>query len=353
MPHVTSANGAAPGVPERRLLGFLWLATLLWLAALGGLLVLFAVVGEDAWPVLLLLYLPRHPWVIPGLALLPFALRPGRRALLLPLGLGALVWLFALMGFVPPHRSPPAGGPTLRVLSYNTTHALDGAEGLRSLILETRPDLVLFQWTSHLADEAMSGPGFEGWTILRAAQFTVASRFPILSIEAVGYPSGAGPPCAHAILETPLGTLDVYSIRPQSARREIGATHRRGVWERLRELVQDTRSERVSEMTSFREAQTRSIAVEAAKAQHLALIAGDSNLPDGSLFLRRYLGRYRDAFVESGWGFGYTYPARLPWMRLDRVLMGPGLGAVAFDVLPRRVASHRAVLVEIARVPAS
>jgi len=339
---------AATEAPRLRLL---WWATLLWVGALAGLLALFAFVGEGAWPVVLLLYLPRHPWIIPGLLLLVFALRRGRRALLWPLALGAAVWLFPLMGFVAPRNAPPPPGPVLRVLSYNTTHAAEGVESLRALVLETRPDLVLFQWSSHLAHEAMSGSLFEGWTVRRVDQFTVASHFPIVSLEAVGLPSGSGPPCAHAVLQSPLGTIDVYSIRPQSAREEIGATRKLGFRGRLASLLQDARSGRLEELASFREAQVRSIAEEVARARHPVLIAGDSNLPDGSLVLHRYLGGFSDAFVQSGWGFGYTYPARLPWMRLDRVLLGSGLSAVSFDVLPRRTSAHRPVVAEVVRIP--
>jgi endonuclease/exonuclease/phosphatase (EEP) superfamily protein YafD len=349
---------AAPSTPgdeaarERRRRRLLWAGALAWLGALLVLLGLFRSVGEESWPVVLLLYLPRHPWLGPGLLLLPFAWRRGRRALLWPLAVGGLLWLFPVMGFVLPRLSPPPAGPTLRVLTYNTTHGVDGVEGLRALVQEARPDLVLFQWTSHLADEALSGPGFEGWTVQRVAQFTVASRFPVRSLEAFGVPSGSGPPCAHAVVETPLGTLDVYSIRPQSARDELGATHHRGLRQRLRELIQNESTGRMSELASFREAQVRSIVEEVAKARYPVLIAGDSNLPDGSLLLRRYLGGFRDAFAEAGWGFGYTHPARLPWMRLDRVLLGPGLGAVSVEVFSRRVSAHRAVVAEVVGTPA-
>jgi vancomycin resistance protein VanJ len=253
------------------------------------------------------------------------------------------------MGFVLPRPAERPAGPTLRVLSYNTTHGVDGVEGLRELLREARPDLVLFQWTSHLAEEALAGPGFEGWTVRRTAQFTVASRFPVLSLEPLGVPSGSGPPCAHALVETPLGTLDVYAIRPQSAREEIGAGRHRGLRQRLVELLEGADSGRLSGLASFREAQTRSIAEAVAQARNLVLIAGDSNVPDGSGFLRRYLGGFSDAFAEAGWGFGFTHPARLPWLRLDRVLLGPGLQALDFDVLGRRLSAHRAVVAQIAR----
>lgn len=334
---------------DRLRLRFLWSAALAWLVVLGALLALFALVGERSWVVVPLLYLPRHPWIVPGLLILPSALRPGRRALLIPLAAGTLVWLFPLMGFVPPRLTRRPVGPGIRVLSYNTTHTVDGAEGLRALVLEAHPDLVLFQWSSHLADVALRGPGFEGWTVLHTAQFTVASRFRILSLEAGGVPSGSGPPCAHAVLDSPLGMLDVYSVRPKSARNEIGATRHRGVRAQLRELIDGARSGRLSELASFREAQTRSIAEMVNRAVHPVLIAGDTNLPQGSPLLRRYFGSFGDAFVDSGWGFGFTHPARLPWLRLDRILLGKGLGARSFEILSRRASAHRAILAEIVR----
>ena len=82
------------------------------------------------------------------------------------------------------------------------------------------------------------------------------------------------------------------------------------------------------------------------------LIVGDSNLPDGSRLLRTALGAYRDAFAAASWGFGWTHPAKLPWLRLDRALLGPGLRATSFEVLPRRTSGHRAVLFEITRATA-
>ena len=77
----------------------------------------FAFVGEAAWQVVLLLYLPRLPWILPGLLLLPFALRRGRRAVLVPLAAGALIWLFPVMGFVPPRPLARPPGPSLRRIS--------------------------------------------------------------------------------------------------------------------------------------------------------------------------------------------------------------------------------------------
>ncbi|HZX93901.1 MAG TPA: hypothetical protein VFE90_05260 [Myxococcales bacterium] len=44
---------------------------------------------------------------------------------------------------------------------------------------------------------------------------------------------------------------------------------------------------------------------------------------------------------QAGWGLGYTNPARLPWLRLDRVLLRPDLEAVSFHVLGHHASAHR------------
>ena len=338
------ANLSAP-----RLRTIVWAGALSWVGVLVGLLFLFSRFGETAWPVVLLLYLPRHLWLLPGLMLLWPACRSGPRAVFFPLAAGFVLWLFPIMGFVLPFPKAQATGPAVRVLSFNTSHAVDGADALRELVLETRTDIALFQWTSHVLQDALSGPGFEAWTVRREGQFTIATRFSLRSMESVGLPAASIAPCAHAVIDTPLGTLDVFDIRPQSAREEIGAQRNLGVGQRLRSFIADARAGRFAAHARFREQQVRSISEAIHGARHPVLVAGDTNLPTGSILLQRYFGGLGDAFADAGWGLGYTHPAKLPWMRLDRVLLGPELRALSFEVLPRHVAGHRPVLAEIAR----
>ena len=55
------------------------------------------------------------------------------------------------------------------------------------------------------------------------------------------------------------------------------------------------------------------------------LIAGDFNMPadESALASLRDEGRFRFAFEEAGWGFGYTRPTRTPWFRIDHILTSP------------------------------
>jgi hypothetical protein len=53
----------------------------------------------------------------------------------------------------------------------------------------------------------------------------------------------------HAALQTPIGVLDVYSIRPRPARLEIAAGRNKGLRQRLREYLDDLRSGRLADIT--------------------------------------------------------------------------------------------------------
>ena len=77
----------------------------------------------------------------------------------------------------------------------------------------------------------------------------------------------------------------------------------------------------------------------------------DFNVPEGGALLRGRFDGTEDAFAEAGNGYGYTFPVHrhyLPWLRLDRVLHGPGLRAVRATVTGRRGSDHAAMLVELA-----
>jgi len=79
------------------------------------------------------------------------------------------------------------------------------------------------------------------------------------------------------------------------------------------------------------------------------ILAGDTNLPNLSPLLPRYLADYRDGFERAGWGFGYTYPARLPWMRIDRIFASKELRFVSFKTGCDGDSDHRCVFASIER----
>jgi endonuclease/exonuclease/phosphatase family metal-dependent hydrolase len=68
------------------------------------------------------------------------------------------------------------------------------------------------------------------------------------------------------------------------------------------------------------------------------------------------VGPWKDGFATVGNGFGYTFPSQWkyhpgPWMRLDRILAGPGLRFLSFELGGRRASDHLPVIADIARAP--
>ena len=79
------------------------------------------------------------------------------------------------------------------------------------------------------------------------------------------------------------------------------------------------------------------------------VLAGDFNLPGLSGVFNSNLGAFQDGFTTSGSGFGYTFPAQMPWMRLDRVLATREFRFVAFEVGCDGLSDHRCVTATLAR----
>jgi endonuclease/exonuclease/phosphatase family metal-dependent hydrolase len=101
--------------------------------------------------------------------------------------------------------------------------------------------------------------------------------------------------------------------------------------------------------SALRLAQLKAVADDARRSPYPVIIAGDTNLPQLSWVLRHVLSDFRDGFDEVGSGFGYTYPIsrRGPWMRIDRILAGPGLRFYAFEVVEPPVSDHLAVVADL------
>jgi vancomycin resistance protein VanJ len=100
----------------------------------------------------------------------------------------------------------------------------------------------------------------------------------------------------------------------------------------------------------IRASQVRALGAAAAQCAHRVVIAGDTNLPTLDPLLDEYLHGYRDGFAQAGIGFGYTFPTHrlVPWLRLDRVLTGPGLRVVRFYVGDGGASDHAPVSADIA-----
>jgi vancomycin resistance protein VanJ len=346
------------GLAQRVLRGGSTVLAAGYLLGLVAVALALPLVGERWWITTALLYLPRFGFALP----LPFVVLAlvlfGPRKLLLLLPLPLLVLLFPLMGcrlnLTADSGSPDAAAErgTLRVLSYNVG-STDEPEQVLAAIRSVRPDIVLIQEHTDSLEETLAA-GMPDFARHSSGQFAIASRFPI---EDVYLPpkipvEGSEPRSARFVgyrLKTPLGLLSVFNVHPVSPRNGLEEARGDGLLQGLRQGRFGS-AEGVAVMqanSNLRAKQIEAIVAQAGRSPHPTVIAGDTNLPDGSWILRRWLSGFTDGFAQVGRGFGYTYPAGRAWMRIDRILVDQRLTVRTFAVLPDRASDHLAVMADI------
>jgi vancomycin resistance protein VanJ len=325
----------------------LWRLSALNLAALAVVWGLERAVGERYWLTALLVYVPQAPLALPALLLALVALaRRHRRALALNLGALAAAAFLLLNLCVPVSRlaAPPGPeiGPSvpLRVLTFNVEHGTRGAPALERAIRAARPDLFCLQ-------EALTGRNspdpkpalaraFAGWQTARYNELFVATRFPIRGARPIRLgPSGEYRSMLEVELDVRGCPVTLYVVHFSTALHPETLLHHR-----------DSLPEYLRRTAAVRQVQARTVARCAVTRPGPVLIAGDFNSPPGSRCLRRLGTRFTDSFARGGWGFGYTYPANLPLLRIDYIFASPEFAVRHSAALDTGASDHRALLTE-------
>lgn len=162
--------------------------------------VLVVLVSSDAHAVSYVLGLFASWWLAPALVLVPLAAASASWRALAALSVpavvaGGLVGPYALNRLTPADRTAD-----LRVATFNTSSAA-GAEGLRALLEQARPDVVALQEVAdwQLAGLARSHPRYpysshDGGGPRTGGDGLVLSRWPVVEVRPVtGLPAGARP----------------------------------------------------------------------------------------------------------------------------------------------------------------
>lgn len=290
-----------------------------------AVLVLFA---EKTRAGFFLLYLPRHPFALATAVLLPLALVAGRRGLVATELATLLVATFPLMGLHVGHARAPRG-QRLRLITYNVFFGHLDRRALAQEIADVRPDLVVLQASTPAFDESVRA-ALPDHLVHDDGEFLVAThkQTRILAVDDPDPVEGQHPGWFGWHLEGPWGPLRLIAVHPRSARAPLL-----------------DRAD-VATDVAIRTSQLKSALDAAAGATEPVILAGDTNLATLSAIERGRIASYRDAFAEVGTGFGYTFPAKLPWMRLDRVLGSSRIRFLDVRVLPRGASDHRGLVAD-------
>ncbi|MBX3221836.1 MAG: endonuclease/exonuclease/phosphatase family protein [Labilithrix sp.] len=290
-------------------------------------------VGENARLTLLALYFPRQPVLVLAVvsALFSTVLPVARRRVLFPLQIAlCLVLAFPVMGFELAGMSKkPRPKSAIELASYNVYFGKLDRDGLLRELDAMTADVILLQATF----DSMPGrvkERFPDREVHHVDDLMIISRFPIAEVD-VPPPLEDGRPAKYVgyTLTTPSGPLRVFNVHPFSPRHA---------------LFGDTSS---GDNIADRDAQAAAVVAAAERGGPPFVIMGDTNLPRPSAIARRHFGRLRDGFDEVGVGFGYTFPAKRPWMRIDRVFAGRGVRFVSVATGPRGNSDHLPLFAEI------
>ena len=325
-------------------------------ASLSALLLLLYFVGESWWVTTALLYVPRALLLAPLPFVLLGLLLAGERRLLWTQLAALVLCLFPLMGLVLPGsnaKNPEAR--SLRLLSFNTNSGYSGATAIVAQVSALHPDVVLIQEGQFGGGQIAEELRARYPHVHAVTQFTLASRFPILAATEPArlpyYGRDRSPRFMRYLLQTPLGVIAFYSVHPISPRGALHVHRFRDALHQLRTgafLHGDPEAD-LGSNTGLRALQIAAAADLAAHERVSVIVAGDTNLPGLSNILRKNLGQYEDAFRAASWGFGYTFPAKRPFLRLDRILGGPGFRFTSFSTGCEGVSDHLCVVADVER----
>lgn len=301
------------------------------LPVLLGLLWLVELLGASRVPlVTLLVSLPHLPLAaLPlGALALEWRARQPRRALV---HLLVLLAVLAWSGFELP--SPAGTRGNLRLLTFNIHGLAQGAEAVRSVLEEADADVVVLQechrW--NLQEDLYPG-GRAGWHVASSGELAILSRTPLRNVRDLELSDPAV--MSRPALAARVGEVTVVNLH-------FSLLYHPG-WG-VAELPAQLRA-----TTSLRNLQARHLDEELARLPGPVVLAGDLNAAPGDPAVRA-VGRGRvDAFASAGLGFGYTFAADLPVVRIDYVLPPAGSPVSEARVVPVVASDHRGLVAEFA-----
>ena len=327
--------GHPPSRSRRGLSTVFVLTTWAYALAVLATLALIRLIGEQWWPVTLLLFCPRPVYLAPAVPLALVSVLARRYRMLATQAAIALATAVPLMDFRVDalwQAHEPAPGPRVRVLTLNQHNYRTRARDLIRLIQRHQVDVVCLQETAF--DPLLEEFWREGW--YRDQGKCIASRFPIVR----QYPpltAAYGDPTldlvrlrAHDGLEFVVASVHGPTMRPgfEAILKADVAGLRRTIAERR--VAMDDLTSRLEEFGDVP-----------------MLLAGDFNTPADSSLLDTLRDHFEVGVERAGCGYGYTWPAVLPSLRIDHILANR-YGTFTFcRVGPEVGSDHLPVIAEV------
>ena len=294
---------------------------------MAGIWFLIWEVSESHWLGSVVTFLPRLPWLLPGLLLLPASLFARSRMSWLNL-VTLLFALFAITEFnVPLHRLldtevvSQTDERTLRIVSCNVQTFEPDFHLVMREIQRAKPDVIAFQ-------EAFRPPRLlldqlAGWHHLRVRGFWIGSKWPLRLLGECQTDVYSHLSSIAVEVDAPFGKFVLADVHLMTARKSL-------VELRPLELFSGDSQLALAGATVERSEEARQVRafITEHQAEFPTIVVGDFNMPTSSSVFRESFGNLTNAFESSAFGFGFTapckrfrhWPSNTPWQRIDHIL---------------------------------
>lgn len=306
--------------------------SLCWLTAanligLTGVWFLIWEVSETHWLGSVVTFLPRLPWLVPGLLLLAVSLLVRSRTFWWNL----VAVLFALLSIaefnVPWNRLAESSSSvakderTLRIVSCNVQNFSPDYSLVLREVQRAKPDVVAFQEAFKLP--RLLAEHFADWHVLHVRGFWIGSKWPIRLLGECQTDLFSHLSCVAVEVDAPFGKFVLADTHLMTARKSL-------VELRPLELLSGDAQLSLAGATIERSEearQTRAFVTEHS-VELPAIVVGDFNMPTSSSVYRESFGDLTNAFESAAFGFGFTapckrfrhWPSNTPWQRIDHIL---------------------------------
>lgn len=326
-----------------------WL-TVAHISGIAGTWFLIWEVSESHWLGSVVTFLPRLPWLLPGMLLLTASLLARSRTLWLNLA----TLLFALHGVtefnVPWNRLLESSSttnqtkPTLRIVSCNVqTFAPDFSLVMRE-VQKAKPDVIAFQ-------EAFRPPRLlldqlAGWHHLRVRGFWIGSKWPLRLLGECQTDVFSHLSAIAVEVDAPFGKFILADVHLMTARKSL-------IELRPLELLSGDSQLTLAAATVARSEEARQVRafVTEHQSELPVIVVGDFNMPTSSSVYHESFGDLANAFESSAFGFGFTapckrfrhWPSNTPWQRIDHILADDSWDVRACHIGEHDGSDHRLI----------
>jgi endonuclease/exonuclease/phosphatase (EEP) superfamily protein YafD len=302
--------------------------------------------GDGWWGVTVVLFTPRWLFLVPvfGLAAASGLMKCFGQWVLH--GAIALVVAGPLMGFnLPVQRllNPAAGGEHVRIATYNMGMDPIRAGAFAAWAERHQVDVICFQ-EGVRDDPRLVEFLARGWNVNRRR--SIASRFPIVEeLE----------PLPQLYESESRYSSDVERVRvrtPGGREVVVVSVHLPTLRPGFERLFQGDVKGLELHVDWWARELSRTLSLLAEQSDLPTLVGGDFNMPPDDSTMAALRTSFRFAFEESGWGYGYTRPARYPWVRIDHLMASPEWDVISCRIGPDFGSDHLPFLAEFTLPPA-